>query len=447
MATSSSRFITVAIGTNDIDYRIKTFSTVFWVNCLLAIIVVVFAETLGLWFLLNKMNIPEMRETSAFWVYQCSVLTVTASIISVPYNAAIIANEKMNAFAYITLIAGFAKLIISFVIDNLYIDRLVLYAILLGCVDLIILTSYYLYGRYRLVECRIKRIFDKDFFFEMFKFIGWSSYGSFASAGFTHGINIVLNLFFGPAVNAARAISVQIQNAVISFTSNFQMAINPQLIINTANKDFATARRLLIYSSKLSFFLLCALGLPILSETHFILKIWLVEFPSVAVSFSQIMIVISIFGCLANGLRVVNQAEGDIKRFQVYECSILLLIVPVSYMCLVAYENPIIAFVVHFVLECIAQLVRIYIVLPKIQMRYFYYIRQIYFRMIPVFVVPTLLSYLLINLMEESWLRLFVNVCLDEIAIIGCTLMFGLCQEERKIIINYIRHFKIFKYD
>lgn len=230
LSTASSRYITVALGKGNLEEMKKVFSSVLSVNILLALIVLLLSETVGLWFLYEKMVIPEERMTAAFWVFQFSVLTILLNICSVPYNAVIIAHERMKAFAYISLFDAAAKLGVAFLVSiSLGFDKLIFYAALLFLIQVI---DRLIYGEYcvrKFSEVGLRLSYDKKLLKNMAGFIGWSAYGSLVSVGFTQGLNILLNMFFGPVVNAARGVAVQVQNAVNSFVLNFQTAINPQL--------------------------------------------------------------------------------------------------------------------------------------------------------------------------------------------------------------------------
>lgn len=442
MSTTSSRFVTVALGHNDLQEMKKTFSSILLVNLLLAIIVLLLAETIGLWFFEEKMVIPENRKIAALWVYQVSVIATSMAIISVPFNAAIIAHEKMNAFAYISLFDAFARLGIVYLLKVSPMDMLIFYAILIFLVQLVNVLVYIIYCMRKFEEVELRVSFDKDIVKKVFAFITWSSYGSFVTVGFTQGLNIILNLFFGPAVNAARGIAVQVQHAVVNFTTNFQTALNPQLMKLTAQENYGDARKLLIASSKYSFFLLCFLGLPIIVEAPFILSLWLEDVPDYCVSFCRIILVISIFSSLANSLRVVNQAEGNIKKFQLYECTVLLLIMPFSYFALKLWQIPILVFVVHLVIELIAQFIRIAIVAPKIELTFRSYISEVYLKILPVFIVPLLLSFILYKVMQSGIVSVITIVFAQESVLSVLVYYIGLSVSERTYLLQVVKKIK-----
>jgi len=433
LTTASARFITVSLTDNfSLKDRRTVFTSIFAVNIALAIIVIILSETVGLWFLYNKMQIPEERFTAAFWVYQMSVLTVAVNILGLVFNASIVAHEKMSMFAYLALFDAFAKLALVVLISYTTYDKLVTYAIAMLVIQILDRFFYALYCRMNFWnEIKPIMVIDKPLLKKMFNFIGWSAYGSFVSAGFTQGLNILLNLTFKtPLVNASRGISVQVQNAVVNFTNNLQMAINPQIIKTTAEKDFSNARRLLITNSKFAFYLLCLLSMPIIAETHLILNLWLDTVPRYAVNFCRIMLVISIWSCLASPLRTINQAEGHIRKFQLYECTLLLFIVPVSYFVLKIWQIPIVVFVVHFIFEMGAQLIRLKIVLPKIKMSIKDYFKNVYMKIIPVFIVPFPFIAAMHLTAKESPTRFVISVIGCEILLITTIVLFGISKEE-----------------
>ena len=445
--TASSRFITVALSKGCLDEMNKTFSNVLFVNILLAVIVLIAGETVGLWFLYNKLQVPPERFNAAFWVYQMSIVTVMINIISSAYNACIIAHEKMKAFAYFSLFDCFAKLLIAYALLHITnYDKLIIYGALLLTVQIIDRIVYGAYCTRKFNETRTKIILDRPLLTQMFKFISWASYGSFVSIGFTQGLNILINLFFGPAINAARAVSVQVQNAVISFTTNFQTAINPQLIQSVAKNDFTRARMLLKVSSKFSFFLLCLLGMPLIAVTPFILNLWLKEVPEHTVWFVRLMLVISIWSCIANPLRIVNQAEGNIRKFQLCEGTVLLMIVPVSYIVLKIYKIPELVFVVHLVIELLSSYIRIKIVLPKINMSIKDYFKSIYSPLFLIFSISIFICFFLLkylNMGHDIFSALSVCILL-EISMIALIFIIGLNSSERIRLVELLKH-KIYK--
>jgi hypothetical protein len=440
LRTAALRFITVSLSGSDENSKRKVFSEITFINILLSVIVLLVGETIGLWFLYTKLQIPADRFDITLWVYQISLLTVVINIISVPYDALIIAHERMKVFAYFSLFDAISKLIL--VMSLTYIrdfDKLLLYALFVFGITVINRLLYQFYCIYNFKESRIIWSIDRSSMFTVFKFISWSAYGSIASVGFTEGVNILLNMFFGPTINAARGVSVQVQNAIVAFADSFQTAINPQLIKSVSAGNFSYSKTLLISSSKYSFFVLCVLSLPLIIETDFVLNLWLKQVPAHTVNFVRLMLVIRIWGVLANPLRIVNQAEGAIRKFQFYEGSVLLLIVPASYFALLYLDFPEIVFIVHLIIELLVQLVRLKIVLPKIGMSLKTYIFKVYLRIIPVFIIPLVATLVLYFKISESTYRFILILLIVEIQIFVLIYLIGLNPLERVYLKEFIR--------
>ena len=243
LAAASSRYITYDLGKGDIATMKKTFGNILSIHLLLAVIVILIGETVGLWFMTTQLQIPESRETAAFWVYQFSIVSFVLSVISVPYNASIIAHEKMSAFAYISIADAILKLVIVYLLLVIKLvivylllvipyDKLIVYAALFCCIQVFDRIVYSVYCRKHFEETRSGLNFDKKLFKEIFAFAGWTMNGNLAIIGYTQGINVLLNIFFGPAVNAARGIAVQVQNVTRQFCTNFQMALNDPPVLH-----------------------------------------------------------------------------------------------------------------------------------------------------------------------------------------------------------------------
>ena len=439
LSTAAARFITVILGRGDKEEQKRIFANILAVCFCLSAIIVVLAETVGLYILYHYLRIPAERFYAASWVYHISVATVIINILSIPYNATIIAHERIKAFAYISIFDAISKLVVAFVLLHLQnIDKLIVYAILLFLINLV---NRAIYGQYCLrhfVETKFTWSYDKQTLKDIFHFILWSSYGSFVSVGFTQGINILLNMFFGPVVNAARGVSVQVQNAVVQFITNFQTALNPQLIKCVSTMQYIEAKKLFVACSKYSFFLLCILGVPIIIEADYILALWLKDVPQFTVIFVRLMLIISICDSLANPLRIVNQAEGNIKKFQLYECSILLLIVPLSYLALKIYNWPAIVFVVHLLLNLMAQYVRVYIVLPKIGMSIYAYLKEVVLPITPVLVLPLFLGTYLSGLTNDRISGFILSVLFSVSLTLVMIYWVGLKKTEREKIVSIL---------
>ena len=377
MATATQRFITFELARGNIERQIITFSTAAIIHFAIAIIIVIAAETAGLWFVCNKLVIPEERFSAAFWVYQFAILTMFVSIISIPYNAAIIAHEKMSAFAYISILDVVLKLVIVLLLTIVSFDKLVFYAALLLGISLLDRLIYGIYCKRHFAEARVKMIFDKNLFREMTNIAGWSLFGNIAGVFYTQGLNVLLNMFFGPAVNAARAIAVTIQGVVTGFVSNFQMALNPQITKSYAVGDLHRMHSLIFASSKYSFFLLLLIALPIMIETQTILTVWLKIVPDHTTWFTRLILCILLIDALSNPLMISSQAIGRVKIYQSVVGGLMLLILPIAYVALKLGGNPEMVFIVHLIIAVMALIARVIIVGRMVSFSFISYARKV----------------------------------------------------------------------
>lgn len=434
MSSATQRYITFALGNESQEQLQKVFSTALQIHIILACVIALLGETIGLWFLYEKMQIPEERLDAAFWVLQFSVITSIINIVSVPYNADIVAHEKMDTFAYISIIEAILKLIIVYTLVVFNFDKLILYAFLLMMVQVLIRFCYSTYCHYHFRETIYVNIFDKKLFKEMMGFAGWSMIGNFAAVLFSQGLNMLLNVFFGPVVNAARAIAVQVQSTIQQFVSNFQMAINPQITKNYAQGNLHDMHKLIFCSARFSFYLLFLLSLPILLETKYILTIWLKNVPDNTVVFLRLMICTSLLYTLSNPLMIANQATGKIKKYQSVCGTILLLILPISYLFLHFGFPAYVVFIVHFLMEIIAQLARMILLRPLIGIKIRDYVQNIYKNIISVILVSLVLPFFIYFNMEENIIRLILTIITSLTMTTLTIYKIGLYRNERAII-------------
>lgn len=434
MSSATQRYITFALGRSDMENLQKVFSTALQIHVLIAVLIIILGETVGLWFMYTQMQIPDGRMNAAFWVLQCSIVSTAVMIISVPYNADIIAHEKMSAFAYISILEAVLKLAIIFALLLSPSDRLIFYAFLILAVQLLIRLCYSHYCSRHFEESKYRHVWDKFLFKEMTGFAGWSMFGNLAGVLFGQGLNMLLNVFFGPVVNAARAVSVQVQNAIQQFVGNFQMALNPQITKTYAKGEMDEMHKLMFRSARFSFYLLFFLSLPVLFETEFILTIWLETVPDNTVIFLRIMICISLLYTLSNPLMVANQATGKVRKYQAVCGSILLMILPVSYVCLKFGCPAYSVFIVHFVMESIAQLARMIMLRPLVGIRITDYIKNIYIRIVAVVALSVLVPFVVYENMDDTVARFFTMclICVLSVSTVAYTV--GLSKNERVFV-------------
>lgn len=437
MSATTQRFISYSLGKGDANLN-KVFSTCVLTHALIALGVLVLVESVGLWFLYNKMIIPEVRMDAAFWVFQFSALSTVVTVMSIPFNADIIAHEKMSAFAYISIVEVCLKLLIVFLLDVGNIDKLVLYGFLLLLVQCGIFLTYMGYCLRHFKESRFRFVYEKKLFSEVFSFAGWNLWGYLASILYTQGLNILLNVFFGPVVNAARGLANQVDGAIRLFASNFQMAINPQIVKTYAAKDLESMHKLVFRSSKFSFFLLLALSLPVMIEAPVILRLWLSTVPDWTASFLRLMLVVVIVDSVANPLMTSAAATGRIKLYQSVLGGIQLLIVPVAYVVLRMGGEPNSVFVVHICICLIAFAVRLFIVRGMVGLSIKKYLMEVCVKSGVVTVVATVLPLTLYFSMNNSLLSAIVVVFVSLGSVAVSAYAIGLTKSERVFVSDKI---------
>lgn len=331
LTAATQRFIAYELGKDNPQIK-KIFSTTLNIHIILAIIIFILLESIGIWFLNHKMNISPERIVAANWVFQCSVLTFSINLISIPYNAAIIAYEKMSAFAYISIIEVLSKLLTVYILYIIAFDSLITYAIfmLIISINLRIIYSWYCHKTFK--ECRYSFILDKQTYREMIGFCGWNFIGSTASVMNGQGINILINLFFGVTLNATRGIATQIDSAINTFVTNFMMALNPQITKSYAAGNFEYVNKMIILGSKYSFFLFWIICLPIYLNTDYLLQVWLKQIPQHASLFIRFTIIYSLCQSLSQCLYTAMLASGKIKKYQIIVGTISIMSFPLAFL-------------------------------------------------------------------------------------------------------------------
>lgn len=434
MTTSTQRYLTYELGRGDTERLGLTFMTSMYIHILIAVAVVVLAETVGLWFLKNKIVIPDGREVVAMYCYQFAILSTVISILSYPFNAAIVSHERMSAFAYISILDVILKLAIAYILYTVNSDKLIVYSILLFSVQILLTLIYVIYCRKHFEETHFRRLWDTKLLKEMGSFAGWNMWGNIAWILFTQGINILLNIFFGPVVNAARGVAVQAQGTIMQFSGNFQTAINPQITKTYSQNDLTNMHRLIFRSSKFTFFLLLCLSLPVILEADVILSVWLKEVPEYTAIFLRLMLCIAIIDAVANPLMVSAAATGKVKVYQSVVGGILLAIVPISYIVLKLGGNPYSVFIVHLCICIIAFIVRLYIVKPLIKITIPDYIANVIARCALVAIPAIGLSILFKVLLPQSVLYAALVCCLSAATVAVFAYYVGLTEHEREVI-------------
>ena len=440
IGTATSRFLTYELGKQSSPERMRlVFSTALLIHIGICLFVLLLFETIGLWYVYNVLVVPPERFIATLWVYQFSVVTALFAIISVPYNAALIAHERMGAFAFISIFEAIATLSVAFITAYTSYDKLIVYGFLLMLIQIILRIIYGVYCAKHFEETTGKWMFDKEKFKEMSKFALWIMNGVIGLMGYTEGFNLLLNFFFGPAVNAARGIAVQVQSKVFQFCNNFQTAMNPQITKSYAAGDLSYMHKLICNSSKYSMLLMFLVSCPLIFEADYILKLWLGVVPDYTVIFVQLTLVVGIVDSLRPSMNTAIHATGDIKKFQLLEGFGSLAILPIAYIVLKLGMSPTSVFVVQLIMFVVIQSFRIFVVCPAIQLSKKRYCFQVILEPLKVIVPVGTILYLFkkVIVMDNSFLE-FVYVGLISTILTMILTYYGVLDKSmrEKIIIT-----------
>lgn len=442
LSSATSRFLTFGLGKGDLDHLKKIFSTTINIHVILAIVVVIAIETIGVWFLNHKMTIPPERLNAANWVLQCSVVVFAVGLLSVPYNSAIIAHEKMTAFAYMTIFDAAFKLIIVAGIYYYGGDKLILLSILTLFQSLIRQALYWYYCKRKFEECVYIKGWNTQISKEIFSFAGWNFIGCTAGLMKDQGVNIVINLFSGPAVNAARGIAMQINGTINQFTNGFMTALNPQITKSFACGDLLRMHTLIYQGTRLSYYLFMFLSIPVFLEIDSILYIWLGQAPKHTVLFVRLVLILSLGEIISNALITAQVATGNIKKYQIVVGGILLLNLPVSYLLMKLGMIPEVTVAVAIIISQVCMVARLWFLRSMIQLSARQFLRQVYFNVLKVTfiaVIPPAICYFLIT---QPIIR-FLAVCIvSGITSLATIYYIGCNSEEQLLVKSYVLNFK-----
>ena len=448
MATASQRFFAMELG---VDNHIKL-KQVFSINVLifigLALIIFVFSETIGLWYLKTKIVIPLDRVEAAGWVYQFAIITIMTNIITIPYLAIITAREKMQVYAYLSILEVAFKLGIVFVLIYIPTDKLKLYAVLMFIVQILISASYISYATLKFPECRIKYYWNKNMFKEVVGFAGWNVLGSLSMTARGQGVMQLLNQFFGVLMNAALSVSYQVYSALTRLVDGFFTAVRPQIVKSYSfDKEDTSGEmmKLVFQSSKFCFYLVLMISIPILIETKSILALWLNnKVPDSSLIFTRLMIITAIIESLAYPLITSINATGKIKKYQLFASTVILLILPVSYLFLKLGFPPQITMYVMIVAAVLAQIGRIYFMKSMLKMNVSHYLKQVIFPVSVVTILTFVLPLLFYRSFDASFWRIVGVTATTVVSSVFTIYFVGLTKTERMALKTFVIS-KIFK--
>lgn len=397
MATSTQRFLNVEMGRGNVKTLNKVFVSAVNAHYMIALLTIIAVEMVGLWLLYNKLTIPSERFSASLWVFHISIATLFVNIISTPYNATIIAHEKMSVFAYFSILEVLLKLLIVYLLVKSPIDKLITYVVFVFFISLFMRGCYIVYCHRNFNECAYKWDWDTGTIRKMFSFTGWMIFGCLSSMLSNQGVNLLINMFFGPLYNAARGIAVQVKAAVDSFVLNFMTAVKPQIMKTYSVGDYNYMYKLVFSSSRMSYYLLFIISLPVLLNTHYMLALWLKIVPPYCELFTQLTLAELLIRTIYTPIAQINQAAGNIRNYQVAISTLFLLEFG---FCYVAYRigSPVYsAFVVAIALAVLGLFVRLAVLQHDNQFPSWKYIKSVLMPIIPVtllsLVIPFLFHY------------------------------------------------------
>lgn len=435
LTAASQRFIAFELGRGNISRLIKIFSTSVTIHAILAIIIFIIAETIGLWFVNTHLNINADRMVAANWVYQFSIFTFMLTVLSVPYNSCIVAHEHMNAFAYISILEVTLKLLIVYLLLVINYDKLITYGILVFVVALVVRLTYGIYCKRNFEECTYHFNFDKQLFKDMFSFAGWSVVGNLGFSFKDQAANVILNIFFGTVINAARGIALQVNGIISGFSTNFMMALNPQITKQYAAGNIEGSMNLVYTGCRYSFFLLTLITIPVMINLDYLLKLWLGTVPEFTSEFLLWALIAAMINSMALPLVTALQATGKIKIFQIVVCIIMLCELPLAYMVLDLGCKPYMAMLPTVCVTLVGLFAR-FIILKRLvpEYKFGYFTFTIVFKNIMLGAICFLLAYYIRNAFNSNFWT-FVLTSVIACLIVATVVYFcGMTSFERKKI-------------
>lgn len=437
-SATTQRYLSVELVKRENKSIGKIFSVSFLIYLCVVVLVVLLAETVGLWFLNSKMNFPSNRINAVNWVYQFTILTTASNILRAPYNANIIANEKMSFYAYTSLIEAVLKLAILAIFLLQPLDKLVVYAMLL-CFSTTAVTFWYArYNskKFKYTQFQIKLI-NKESIIEMASFSGWGLFGSIANMGFRQGVNIIINIFLGVAVNAAFGIATQVGSVLMQVTTGFQAALNPQITKTVASEGIEEQNKLIQRSSKFSYYLLFLIALPVVLNTEYLLSIWLKEVPAYTIIFCQLMIVAMMVDVISSPFWVVVFATGKIRNYQIAISSVLLSNILLSYVFLKSAFSPEWVLYARIALFFVALMVRVYFVRQLTQLSIKKFLKNVLKPILLVTVISLPLPFFIGCQLTDGMALLSTGALSIAITCLSIY-FFGIDKEERFFVNKYL---------
>lgn len=439
MASATQRYLAYDLAGGNEKRLKETFGLVMITYIVLAVVTVFLAESVAVWFLNNEMTIPPDRMCAANWVLQFAILTFLAHIFSAPYLSVIIAHEQMDVYAYVSVADAILRLLIVYLLQVFLYDRLIVYSVLMFASSLVITLCYMIYCNRRFHESRFSFFYDKNRLYEMTAFAWWNMIGSLANVLRSQGINILLNMFFTPAVNAARGIAYQVNSAITSFAHNFYTAAKPQIIKSHACGEDVRMRKLITSSSKLAFFLLLLISLPIALNSQYIMSLWLVNPPEYTSLFVELVLLNALAEVFSLPLVTGLQATGNIKSLQLSVSVIYLLNLPISYFFLKMGYAPETPMIINLALVAVAMVPRLLLCHRFYNLSISKFVVDVLLRVWAVAFVCYAIGKFLYGDSTDTILRFVIVTIILWVIILLLALILGLSNSERKMAIELVK--------
>lgn len=443
LSASTQRFMTFEMGRKDIERLNQVYRSSVQLHVVLSILFVIVAESIGMWFIYHKLIIPEPRLMIAVYIFQLSILDCVLTLLNVPNQASIIAHEDMGSFAFFSISDAILKLIAVVLLFYVPWDKLLFYAFSLFIIQIISRLVSIVYCRIKYKYIKYRHVFDIRLIKEMFSLAGWNIYSNMCTMGFIQGVNILLNIFFGPVLNAAYTIAMQAYSGIRSFCSSFQLASNPQIVKAYSERDYERLNKLLITVCKMSFFLIFFLSLPFLINAEFVLKIWLSKVPEHTQNFFCLLLVFAFIDVLAYPMDVVAQATGKVRKYYLRTSFFILLSLPVSYVLYKVGAHPEVIYYVAIILSLTGIFVRLLVISKILSFDFITLISEILLKILLVgisgCILPLLFKYILGG--DVLW-KVAINSLLCLLSIFISVYFLGLNKAEKnglkKILISKI---------
>lgn len=441
LVSTTQRYINVEIGKGEKGNTKKIFGIIFGIHFGLAIVMLLLFETIGLWFLNYKLNIPSDRMYAANWVYQLSVLSAVISLFSTPYIGVIVSHERMKAFAFISLQDAILKLVICYLLYIIPYDKLIVYATLFWIILMWDQCIYVLYCRRNFKDARVSLVRKKSLYLSILEFAGLNFIGSFSYILSTQGVNIILNLFFGVGVNAARAIAIQVQGALGRFTSDFMTALNPQITKEYAANNKLKSRLLSFRGSKFGYFITLVLAIPIFVYCKEIMYYWLNDYPDYTVAFVRLTLISFLISVISQPLVTLLMATGHLKKTTWWIGGTRLMVLPLVYACFKVWDSPISAYIIVISMDTVLIFVRMIILETITEMPILsVFLKSVLPKILSVTIIASLVAIILRLPFGNTLVSIFIYTILCVFITSVIILFIGFNMNERAIVLNAVRN-------